>query len=127
MPVLLLEVGNGELVVARLQALARRDDVDVVSLERNRAGHLPDGHRRFRLQELVEAAFALGVEVQNHDEAHARLGRQGLEEVLQGLQAARRGPDAYNERLLLGALIGACDRVGGGLRLIVIHNHLRLV
>ena len=79
-----------------------RDDVNVVGLDAEIVGDLLDRHRGDAGEELREGAFVLGVEVLDKYEAQAGVGRQMLEQVGEGFQAAGGSADANDRKVIAG-------------------------
>jgi hypothetical protein len=87
----------------------RRNHVDVVPLDGGVAGHLPHRHRRVLAQQLGGQTFVGGIQMLDHHERHAAVGRHGPEEAGEGFETAGRGADAHHHGT------GRRSRLVGGL------------
>ena len=104
--------------LADTEVAVRRDHVDVVSLDRRVAGHLPHGHLRVLAQQLGGQALVGGIEMLDHHERHAAVGRHGPEEADEGFEAAGRGAHAHNHGTgRLPRLLGGLARASPSLEL----------
>jgi hypothetical protein len=77
--------------------LARGQEVDRVGRDRGRLDDLQHRHAGEPRQELVHQALEVGRQVLDDDERHAGVGRHGLEQALEGLEATRRRTDPDHE------------------------------
>ena len=104
--------------VIHRQPLSRRDDVNVVFLDRHRFGDLQDWHPGRFLDDLVRDALVIGRQVKNDHERHAVVMRHVLEKQFDGLQPARRRSNAYHWKIqgagLQGLTLRSRGRVLGG-------------
>ena len=95
----------------------RRDDVDVVRLDRRLRRDLLHGHPGVPRQQFRQEARAVGGEVLDEHEGHAAVRRHLREERLEGLQAARGRAHTHNDTARCGPLCGraasACAGVCG--------------
>jgi hypothetical protein len=87
-------VGQQQVAAGQDHVLARRDEVDVVRLDRDAVGHLLDRDAGPPRQQLDHPALEVGGQVLQHDEGHSAGLRHGREQRLERLQAARRRADA---------------------------------
>src|SRR6266850_3306344 len=69
---------------------ARRNDIDVIRLRGYLIRDLGDGHDRGAGKDLREHAGVGGVEVLDEDKGHAGIGRQGVQELGERFEPARR-------------------------------------
>ena len=76
-----------------------RDGINVVGFDSEIIRDLLDRHRGDATEELGEGAFVLGVEMLDEDKAQARVGRQMLEQVGEGLQSASGSADADDRKV----------------------------
>ena len=90
-----------QVVVDHLQVGRRRDDVDVVLLDRGRGGDLLHRHRGDVLEDAGKMAGLLRCEVQDNDKGHAIVGRHLFKEAEQGFGASRRSAEADDRKLEL--------------------------
>jgi hypothetical protein len=72
--------------------------IDVVRLNAHPAPDLEHAHGRRAAEDLLEHAFALGIEVLDEDVRHARVWRQVLEKLREGLESARGRADADDRK-----------------------------
>ena len=78
---------------------AGRNDIEVVALERHSVGGLPHGHRRVAGQQVHHHAFVGRIEMLDQDEGHAVAGRQRVQQLPAGVEAARRGADPDDDEI----------------------------
>ncbi len=77
--------------------LLRGDEIDVVGQDHHAVLHHPDRQVRVPRQELVHHALEVGREVLHQHVGHAAVGRDAVEEALEGVEAPRRRADADDE------------------------------
>jgi hypothetical protein len=82
----------------------------VVALESHTVGGVLDRHRRVPGQQLDHHALMRRIEMLDQDEGHAAVGRQRVEEILEGLETAGRGADPDHREIPLSRRGGACQR-----------------
>jgi hypothetical protein len=78
--------------------LLARDQIDVVRADLDAVLHVQDGHGGVPGQQLVHRALEVGRQVLHEHEGHAAVGRQLVEEALDGVQSAGGGTDAHHVR-----------------------------
>ena len=88
----------------------RRNDIDVIGLQRSRFIDLRHQHAGSRRKNSRQLAMALGRQMHNYHKGNARTVGQSFEERLQRLDAARRGANSNDRRfrarwLRVGALL----------------------
>ena len=64
----------------------------MVALELHPVCRLQNFHRRVTGQQIDHHALVLWIEMLDQHEGHAAVGRQRVEELLEGVEAACRGP-----------------------------------
>jgi hypothetical protein len=94
-----LPLGEPYLPVRHVEVAVGGDDVDVVRLDPHGLPHLRHRHPGLRLEHFGQMARALPRQVQDDDEGHPRVGGHTLEELPEGLDAARRSADADEHQL----------------------------
>ena len=77
--------------VADRQIDPRRDDVDVIALDRHAVRRFQHRHRGMAGQKTDHHAAVRRIEVQNQDEGHAGVGRERVEQLVEGVQPPSRG------------------------------------
>ena len=77
----------------------RRDDIDVIGLQRHRFMNLGNEHPGPRRENSRQFAVALVIQMHDHDKGGAGMVGQSFEESLQRLDAARGGTDPDDRRL----------------------------
>ena len=110
LPSRIVELVGRDLVIGDSQVPIRRNDVDVIGLQRSRFMNLRNGHTGPRRKNSRQLAVALGRQMHNYHKGNARTVRQSFEERLQRLDAARGGANSDDRRfrarlLRLGALL----------------------
>ena len=85
-------------MVNQLNAAVGRNDVDVVGLQSFRLVDLYDGHAGPPAENFRQPAAVIRIKMHHHDEGGACIAGKGLEEPLQGCDAARRGSDRHDGR-----------------------------
>lgn len=70
------------------------DDVDGVGLELDSLVRIVDRHAGTRPEKLRQQALVRRIQVLHQQEGHAGVGRQGLEQLAESLQATSRSPYA---------------------------------
>jgi hypothetical protein len=81
------------------QGRVRRQNMNLLWLNHLAVSGVEDRHRRGAAEYLGQHAFVAGGKVSHNDKGRAALGRHSLEELLQCLDAARRGADADNGQM----------------------------
>ena len=94
---------------------ARRNDIEVVALDRHSIRRLPHGHRGVAGQQVDHHAFVGRIEMLDQDEGHAVVGRQRADEFPARIKPARRGAYSDNREVtsvakLATRLLGAPAR-----------------
>ncbi len=87
-------LGQPQVSVVDGQRSRRRDDVDVVGLDRHAVSGLGHGHGAVLPQELREPALTRRVQMHHDQEGHATVGRHRLEQADQRLDPAGGGADS---------------------------------
>ena len=90
----------------------RRRDVDGVGRDRLVVLGLDHRHGGPAGEDLGQHAAPPDRQVQQHDEGHAAVGGHGVEEAMEGVEAASRRADADNTNGRPGAGLGAGPRIG---------------
>ena len=85
-----------EPILGDVEELLRRHDVDAVGQDRHAVGRLHHLQRRLTLQQFKQV-FLREFGVMDQDDGHAPPGRQPAENLLEGLQGARSGPDTRHD------------------------------
>src|SRR3954471_12801013 len=81
-----------------LKSFVRRNYVNVIGLDTDALLNLGYRNGSGALQQLCQLTGMIGREVQNDDVSHAALSRHVREELLERLDAARRGADADDQK-----------------------------
>ena len=84
--------GQPEGAVLDCQIGAGRNEIDVVALELHPVCRLQNLHRRVAGQQIDHHALVLRIEMLDQHEGHAAVGRQRVEELLEGVEATCRSP-----------------------------------
>jgi hypothetical protein len=84
-------------LTANRQVPVGRDHVDVVRLDPHFVHNLDHRHRRVPVKQFRRKAFVHGGEVLDEHEGHARVAGHVDEQLLEGIQAASRRPDADHD------------------------------
>lgn len=95
----LVEACRRDFMVGEDEGPIRRDDVDVVRLERHRSVDGGYRHAGARAEDAAEFAVHPRREVEDDDVGQTQVLGDMAEERLQGRKAARRRPDAHDPRL----------------------------
>ena len=90
--------GQVEHLVADGDVLVRRNDVDMIGLDRHSVLRLHDRHGRVRGEQLDHVALAGGVEVRDEHERQAIVRRHRIQERAERLEAPGGGADAHDDR-----------------------------
>jgi hypothetical protein len=110
LPARIVEFVGRDLVIRDPQVPIRRNDINVIGLQRSRFMNLRDLHTGPRSENSRQLAVALGSQMHDHDKGGASTVEQSFEESLQRLDAACGSADAddrkFRARLLrTGALL----------------------
>ena len=79
----------------------RRDDIDMIALDRHALRRFPHRHRRVGGQQGGHHALVRRIEVLDQDEGHAGVGRERLEELAERLQSPGRGAETDHHKVVL--------------------------
>jgi len=78
---------------------SRRDDIEMIALERHPVCSLLHGHRGVTSQQIHHHAFVGGIKMLHQDEGHAGSGRQRADELPARIEAACRGAHTNNREV----------------------------
>ena len=92
-------LGQPEDAVPDCQIGARWNEIHVVALELHPVRRLQNLHRRVTGQQIDHHALVLWIEMLDQHEGHAAVGRQRVEELLEGVEAACRSPERNNREI----------------------------
>ena len=96
--------GEAEGAALDCQIGARRNEIHVVALELHPVCRLQNFHRRVAGQQIDHHALVRWIEMLDQHKGHAAVGRQGVEELLEGVEAACRGPQCNDREINTRAL-----------------------
>jgi hypothetical protein len=99
-PARCLKGGSDQMAIGNREGLVGRDDVDMVRFHAHAPAHLRHREGGMRLQDLRQVALVLGRQVDDHDEDHARAGRQRGKEGLECPDATGRSAEADDHRVV---------------------------
>ena len=92
-------LGQPEDAVPDCQIGARRNEIDVVAFELHPVCSLQNLHRRVAGQQIDHHALVLRIEMLDQHEGHAVVGRQGVEELLEGVETTCRRPQCNDREI----------------------------
>ena len=85
-----------ERTVFNGQVSSRRDNIEVVALDRHPVCRLKDSHGRMTGQQIHHHAFVCGVEMLDQDEGHTAVGWQRVQEAPADVKTACGGANCHN-------------------------------
>lgn len=88
-----LGLGEVQKAISDRQVASRRDDIEVVALDRHPVDCLSHDHRCMAGQQIDHHAFVGRIKVLDKDEGHAAIGRQRGQKFPACVESARGGAD----------------------------------